>query len=51
MKCVAIASTFPVEELRTQTQADLVVSGFEVIHLSALQRLFQDRPEAAQEKV
>jgi beta-phosphoglucomutase len=51
MKCVAIASTFPLEELRAQTQADLVVSGFEVVHLSTLQQLFQDGHEAAQEKM
>ncbi len=51
MKCVAIASSFPLEELGAQTQADLVVSGFEVVRLATLQQLFQDRPEAAREKV
>jgi beta-phosphoglucomutase len=40
MKCVAIASTFPAEELRRQTQADLVVKGFEELSLSRLRELF-----------
>ena len=40
MKCVAIASTFPGEELRARTHADLVVPGFEVLSLSNLQQLF-----------
>jgi HAD superfamily hydrolase (TIGR01509 family) len=40
MKCVAIASTFPLEELRAQTQADLVVNGFEELNLQALRQLF-----------
>jgi beta-phosphoglucomutase len=41
MKCVAIASTFPLEELREQTRADLVVPGFEGLTLHTLQRLFE----------
>jgi HAD superfamily hydrolase (TIGR01509 family) len=40
MKCVAIASTFPLEELRRQTQADLVVEGFEELNLGTLRKLF-----------
>jgi len=40
MKCVAIASTFPAEELRRQTQADLVVNGFEELSLPRLRGLF-----------
>jgi beta-phosphoglucomutase len=40
MKCVAIASTFPAEELQRQTQADLVVKGFEELSLSRLRELF-----------
>jgi beta-phosphoglucomutase len=40
MKCVAIASAFPVEELRRQTQADLVVRGFEELNLPRVRKLF-----------
>jgi HAD superfamily hydrolase (TIGR01509 family) len=40
MKCVAIASTFPLQELRQQTRADLVVPGFEGLTLHTLQGLF-----------
>jgi len=40
MKCVGIASTFPAEELRAQTPADLVVSGFEDLSLARLRALF-----------
>ena len=40
MKCVAIASTFPAEELRRQTPADLVVNGFEELSLARLRALF-----------
>jgi beta-phosphoglucomutase len=42
MKCVAIASTFPAEELRRQTQADLVVKGFEELSLAKLRELFDE---------
>jgi beta-phosphoglucomutase len=42
MKCVGIASTFPADELRRQTQADLVVSGFEVLNLPRLRELFAE---------
>jgi len=41
MKCVGIASTFPAEELRRQTSADLVVASFEELDLERLGRLFQ----------
>jgi HAD superfamily hydrolase (TIGR01509 family) len=40
MKCVGIASTFPAEELRRQTPADLVVNGFEELSLARLRALF-----------
>jgi beta-phosphoglucomutase len=40
MKCVAIASTFPLEELRAHGRADLVVPSFESLSLDALCRLF-----------
>ena len=42
MKCVAIASTFPAEELRSQTQADLVVKNFEELSLARLRELFKE---------
>lgn len=40
LKCVGIASTFSVEELRRQTRADLVVNGFEELSLARLRDLF-----------
>lgn len=40
MKCVAIASTFPSDELRRRTQADLIVPGFEELSLETLHSLF-----------
>lgn len=40
MKCIAIGSTFPLEELRRQTRADLVVPGFEAVTLGTLRKLF-----------
>ena len=40
MKCVAIASAFPAEELRRQTQADLVENSFEELSLARLRKLF-----------
>jgi HAD superfamily hydrolase (TIGR01509 family) len=40
MKCVGVASTFPAEELRSQTQADLVVNGFDELCLPRLRALF-----------
>lgn len=40
MKCVGIASTFPVDELRAHTQADLAVGGFEELNLARLRQLF-----------
>jgi beta-phosphoglucomutase len=42
MKCVAIASTFPAEELRSQTQADLVAKGFGELSLARLRQLFDE---------
>lgn len=42
IKCVAIASTFPLEELREQTRADLTVRRFEEVTLEGLRQLFQD---------
>jgi HAD superfamily hydrolase (TIGR01509 family) len=41
MKCVAVASTFPVEELRRKTHADLIVTSFEDLRLKTLQSLFR----------
>jgi beta-phosphoglucomutase len=40
MKCVAIASSFPAEDLRQGTRADLVVPSFEVVSLETLRALF-----------
>ena len=40
MKCIAVASTFPAEELWNQTRADLVVKGFEELSLSRVRALF-----------
>ncbi len=40
MKCVAIASTFPAEELRNDTHAHGVVRGFEELTLKRLRALF-----------
>ncbi len=42
MKCVGIASTFPAEELRRQTQADLVVKGFKELSIPRLRKLFDE---------
>ncbi|PYV00118.1 MAG: haloacid dehalogenase [Acidobacteria bacterium] len=47
MKCVAIASTFPFEELEKQTRADLTVTGFEEVDLERLGLLFKDAPRPA----
>jgi beta-phosphoglucomutase len=44
MKCVAIASTFPFEELEQQTRADLTVTSFQELDLQKLGRLFEDEP-------
>ena len=41
MKCVAVASTFPREELRQKTRADLIVPSFEGLNLDTLQSLFR----------
>jgi HAD superfamily hydrolase (TIGR01509 family) len=40
MKCVAVASTFPAQELRACTQADLVVQTLEALNLQKLRKLF-----------
>ena len=40
MKCVAIASSFPAEDLRRETDADLIVPGFEVVSVQTLRHLF-----------
>lgn len=45
MKCVGIASTFPFEELRTQTRAALVVHSFEELTLDRLRELFEGKQE------
>jgi len=41
MKCVAIASTFPFDQLRDETKADWVARSFEEVNLDRLRRLFQ----------
>ena len=43
MKCVGIASTFPIDELRRETHADMVVPSFEVLSLPALHQLFEGK--------
>jgi HAD superfamily hydrolase (TIGR01509 family) len=43
MKCVAIASTFPAEDLHHHAHADLIVSSFNVISLPTLRQLFNGR--------
>lgn len=43
MKCVAIASTFPPDDLRAQTRADLVVRSFEELNLPRLRGLFENQ--------
>jgi len=40
MKCVAIASTFPAEDLRRESHADLIVPSFEAVTLQTLHHLF-----------
>ena len=40
MKCVAIASSFPAEDLRRDTRADLIVPSFESVSLQTLHQLF-----------
>jgi hypothetical protein len=45
MKCVAIASTFPIERL--VPLADLAVPGFEDINLKKLRALFVARGESS----
>jgi len=39
MKCVGIASSFPASELRSRTQADLVVGSFTELNLRRLEEL------------
>ncbi len=48
MKCVGIASTFPAEELRRQTRADLVVPSFEAVTLAELHGLFRGNSGTAE---
>lgn len=45
MKCVAIASTFPSQELKGQTLADLVVQSFGELNVGLLRQLFTDRQD------
>lgn len=47
MKCVGIASTFPLEELVAQTAADLAVRSFEELNLQTLRQLFVGSASAA----
>jgi HAD superfamily hydrolase (TIGR01509 family) len=41
LKCVAIGSSFSVDELRQQSAADLAVAGFEELEVETLRGLFQ----------
>ena len=43
MKCVAVASTFSQAELRSETQADLVVADFQAVSLGTVRDLFGRR--------
>jgi beta-phosphoglucomutase len=43
MKCIAVASTFSPELLRSETQADLIVPGFQAVSLQTLYDLFNSR--------
>jgi beta-phosphoglucomutase len=43
MKCVAVASTFPFEQLQDETQADWVVRSFEEVNLERLRHLFLEQ--------
>lgn len=43
MKCVGIASTFPAEELRANTPADLVAASFEDLSLERLRELYPSK--------
>jgi HAD superfamily hydrolase (TIGR01509 family) len=40
MKCIAIASTFPADELRQETRADLILPSFEAVSLQTVRSLF-----------
>jgi beta-phosphoglucomutase family hydrolase len=40
MKCIAVASTFSPEDLRDQTQADLIVPNFQALSLQTLRDLY-----------
>ena len=42
MKCVAIASTFPIDELKAHTQVDLAVPGFKELSVDILRQLFPE---------
>jgi beta-phosphoglucomutase len=47
MKCVAIASTFPPQELRERTDADLILPDFAGLSLGMLRELFLPRRSSA----
>ena len=40
MKCIAVASSFPEEDLRTQTEADGVIGGFEKYDVKQIRSVF-----------
>lgn len=40
MKCVGVASTFPLQDLRAETRADLVIPSLESLDLQELRKLF-----------
>ncbi len=41
MKCLAVASTFPLNDLRRETEADLVAPSLEIVSLATLRGLFE----------
>jgi len=47
MKCLAIGSTFPVEDLRRETKADLIVASLESVSLATLRGLFDGSAPSA----
>ncbi len=50
MICVAIASTFPLDDLRERTHADLAVESFEQVNLGMLRGLFRAGQPGRSEK-
>jgi len=46
MKCLAVATTFPLDDLRRETDADLIVPSLEAVSLATLRGLFDGAPGA-----